>query len=115
MTATMVASAYFGDSQYGFTSLRQTAQTAIRLSPSVIKLIRDILSEEDELTCLNNPRLNRVGAKTVEKDTLSSDCRPFSSFIHSSFLESTSMLIKGSDVYCAVAQNQYDISIQTLP
>lgn len=58
----MVASAYSGDNQYCPASLRQTALTAIRISTSVVTLIRIIANIEDSELCLSNSRMNRMGA-----------------------------------------------------
>lgn len=81
----------------------QTAQTARRLPPSSITLIRDIASLEDPLLCLNNARLNRTGAETAEKQALTADCQPFASFLDTSSHKSATTFMKGSLIYEAKA------------
>lgn len=79
-------------------------QTAIRLPPTFTKPIRDITNEVDVLTCFNSTRHSYVGAKFVDEIALLSDCRPFFSFIDSSFRKSAALFIKGGEVYGTVAQ-----------
>lgn len=66
--------------------------------------MRDVAYKGNALACFSSPCFNRVGAETVEEPALLSDCRPFSSFIHSSSLKSATLFIKDSKVYDTVAQ-----------
>lgn len=72
----MIATTFCGDESYGSDSIMQTAQRAMRLPSSAIKLIRETANVQDPLTCLCSDRLNTVDAISVGELMLHVDYRP---------------------------------------
>lgn len=53
-TATMVAEAFTGNGNYGWSSVEQSAQTSMQLPLSAIDTIREIAIPEDPKLCMRN-------------------------------------------------------------
>lgn len=93
--ATILTATYSGNVKYGSASNRQTAQTAMRLPGSIVRLVRDTGNQEPPEICLRHEWMNRVGAITINEIIELGDCRPFSNFLHTSSLKSSTVFMKG--------------------
>lgn len=80
VTASMVAEAFSGSGAYGSSSMKQTAQTAMRLSRNVIDVTREVANKDNPEYCFQEERINKFNAVSAEKMMRLTDCRPFSSF-----------------------------------
>lgn len=102
--AAVLASAYCGNNQYGSALFTQTALAYTCLSPSINKLARNILNEEDAIIFLKNLLLNRVGVDVVKKLAMLNDYCPSYSFIHLSYLNPKMIFTRGWKGYSAATQ-----------
>lgn len=63
----MVAAAFKENGKYGSSSIKQTAQTAMRLMMDVLITNKIIVNREKPELCLQSERLNKHISKTVEE------------------------------------------------
>ncbi len=106
VTGQDVINAYLG---YAMTSkkvstLLQTANTVMRLPESVIQAIGEISNSEHAEFALGNPKLNDVGATTVDDLMEKKDCRIFRKFIHITSLKSARTYMTAKHKYGEAAQ-----------
>lgn len=95
---------YCVQKKYKISSIKQTTQTGVRLSKSVIDAMEEVAKKKELIMCLNSNRFNKFGARSIGKMMQLGDCRFSAKFLHTSSLKSATTLVSSNNVHGETAQ-----------